>query len=199
MHKEIFSDGTSKLFVGFNGLTENNKLTQSTLSLSIYVIDDSALKHIYSAKLNYKQTVKLFSHLKSVSIIADDSKTETGTFIEVSTDSAALLSAIEKVDATLVKGILEKAPQTEKLKLILQALSQGEIQDLEASIKQANHKRALAHLKLMLNLADPGDIVANIKKHPDLSPYAANQPEKIFQNWIEQNTWTLGIDLRKAG
>src|SRR5205823_12190851 len=42
------------------------------------------------------------------------------------------------------------------------------------------------------------NITDSIKIHENLSGYVAGQPEKIFQNWIEKNTWTLGIDyIRK--
>jgi hypothetical protein len=193
-HKQILSDGKRKLFVGFNGVTPQNKLTDKTLSLAIYAIESQSSKHIFSVKLDCTQTRKLFNHLKTVSIIADEAKTETATFIEAGTESAALLNAIERVDPALIKAVLEKAPQPEKLKLILQALSETEIQDLEASIKQTNHKRALAHLTGLLELEATGDIVARIRQYPELSLYVARQPERIFQKWIERNTWSLGID-----
>ena len=46
----------------------------------------------------------------------------------------------------------------------------------------------------MLELEVTTTITVSIKDHAHLSEYVAGQPEKIFQNWIEKNIWTLGID-----
>lgn len=195
--KEIFSNGSTKLFINYSGVSPENCTNKDELSLTIYAIDTNSLKHIFSETLNYEQTLAFFTHLNSVSILRENSVTHTGEFVEVTKDLQEILARIKKVDSSLVKTILDKADEDEKLKLIVEALSESEIQNLQASIKQTNHQKSLADLKLLLELEATTNITDSIKTHENLSEYVAGQPEKIFQNWIEKNIWTLGIDYIK--
>ena len=192
--KEIFSKGSIKLFINFTGVSPDNFATTNELSLTIYAINTADYSHIFSETLNYEQSLELFNQLNSVSIIRDNSSTYTKEFIEVTEDVAELLSIIKTVDSSLLKKILDKAGENEKLKLIVEALTDSEIENLQASIKQTTHQKALYNFYHLLELEETTTITDSIKDHAHLSEYVAGQPEKIFQNWIEKNIWTLGID-----
>jgi hypothetical protein len=192
--KEIFSKGSIKLFINFTGVSPDNYSTTKELSLTIYAINTADYSHIFSETLNYEQSLELFNQLNSVSIIRDNSSTHTNEFIEVTEDVAEFLSIIKTVDSSLVKKILDKAGENDKLNLILEALTDSEIENLQASIKQTTHQKALYNFYHLLELEETTTITDSIKDHAHLSEYVAGQPEKIFQNWIEKNIWTLGID-----
>lgn len=192
--KEIFSKGSIKLYINFTGVSPDNFTTASQLSLTIYAINTTDYSHIFSETLNYKQSLELFNQLNSVSIIRDNSSTHTKEFIEVTEDISELLSLIKTVDGSLVKQILDKAGENEKLQLIVEALTDSEIENLQASIKQSIHQRALSNLYHLLELEETTNITESIKAHAHLSEYVAGQPEKIFQNWVEKNIWALGLD-----
>lgn len=192
--KEIFSKESLKLYINFTGVSPDNYISTNEFSLTIYAINTADFSHIFSETLNFEQSLELFNHLNSVSIIRDNSSTHTSEFIEVTKDVAEILSLIKTVDSSLVKKILDKAGENEKLQLIVEALTESEIENLQASIKQTTHQRALSNLQQLLELEETTNITDSIKTHEQLSDYIAGQPEKIFQNWIEKNIWTLGID-----
>jgi len=196
-NKMIFSKGNIKLFINFSGVNSDNCINRDELSFSIYAVDSHTQKYIFSETLNFEQTLNLYNHLNSFSILRDNSKTTTGEFVEVTPDTNEIIKFIKNVDSTLIKTILDKACEDEKLKLIIEALSESEIENLQASIKQSNHQKALKNLNLLLELEATSNIVKSIKDHECLFEYIASQPEKIFQNWIEKNIWTLGIEYIK--
>ncbi|MCK9398523.1 MAG: DUF4263 domain-containing protein [Bacteroidales bacterium] len=192
--KEIFSKGSLKLYINFTGISDDNFTNTTDFSLTIYAINTADYSHVFSETLNYQQSLELFNHLNSLSIIRDNSTTHTGEFIEVTNDIAEILSLIKTVDSSLVKKILDKAGENEKLKLIVEALTESEIENLQASIKQTTHQKALFNLRHLLDLEETTNIIESIRTFENLAEYIAGQPEKIFQNWIEKNIWTLGID-----
>lgn len=192
--KEIFSNGRLKLFVNYTGINPNNMTDKKALSLSVYAIDTKTYKHIFSESLSYDEIFALYNHLNSVSIVRDSSAVGTGEFVEVTKDLKEKLNVLQTVDSVLVKSLLDKAGDSEKLKLILDALTDSEIEHLHASIKQKTHHTALANLKHLLELEKTSTVTETIKEHQHLAEYKAGQPEKIFQNWIERNTWTLGVE-----
>ena len=192
--KEIFSKGSIKLYINFSGISAENTTNKDDFSLTIFAINTTDYSHIFSETLNYEQSLELFNRLNSVSIIRDNSETHTSEFIEVTKDLQEIISLVKTVDSSLVKNILDKADKNEKLKLIIEALSESEIENLQASIKQTSHQKALKNLSHLLELEETTSITETIKHHEHLTDYVAGQPEKIFQNWIEKNIWTLGID-----
>ncbi len=72
-----------------------------------------------------------------------------------------------------------------------------EAENLDAAIKQKEYKKALKHLEELLEFEERNVLVYEANKRDDLSKYKANQPEKIFQNWIENNLWIFGVDYHK--
>jgi NADH dehydrogenase/NADH:ubiquinone oxidoreductase subunit G len=195
--KEIFSKGTIKLYINYNGVSADNITNTDDFSLTIYAINTSNYTHIFSETLNFAQSLELFNHLNSVSIIRENSETHTKEFVEVTKDIAEILALVKTVDSSLVKRILDKADKDEKLQLIVDALTESEIENLQASIKQTHHQKALVNLSQLLELEETTTITDTVKEHANLTEYVAGQSEKIFQNWIEKNIWTLGIDYIK--
>jgi hypothetical protein len=195
--KEIFSDGRIKVFINFSGIASDNSTNKSDLALTIFAIDQSTYKHVFSVTLNCEQTKSLYNHLNGVPLIKDDNENNECQFIEMTNELSELLPILNKVDSKLLKSLLSKVNENEKLKLVLEALSESEIQNLHAAIRQTTHQKALHNLLLLLKLESESNIIETIQEHSQLQNYFAKQPEKIFQNLIEQNIWTLGIDYIK--
>jgi hypothetical protein len=195
--KEIFSNNLVKLYINFTGISSSNITNKDDLSLSIFAIQRDTLKHIFSETLSFDQIQELYNHLNSISIIRNNGITHSKEFIEITDDVADILAIIKTVDSKLVKSLLDKVNEDEKLALVLEALNESEIQNLHASIRQTCNKKSLANLRHLLELEETTTITESIRLHENLAEYVAGQSEKIFQNWIERNIWTLGIDYIK--
>jgi len=195
--KEIFSNGHLKLLINFIGANSENVIRKKDLGLSFFALNTKTLEPIFSAQLNFTQIKTLYNHLDSVSIIKDEDLSTTNEFIEVTSNIADILAIINNTNSESIKSVLNKINDEEKIALIIEALNEDEIQNLHASIRQTNHKKSLSNLLQLLNLEEENKITDNIKLYPNLEQYAAGQSEKIFQNWIEENIWTLGIDYIK--
>ena len=132
--KELFSKDSIKLYINFSGISPENCINKEDLSLIIYAFDTKNFQQIFSEKLEYEQILDLFNQLNSLSIIRDNSSTFTNEFIEVTKELQEILPFIKSVDSTIIKAILDKARKGNKLNLIIDALSDIEIKDLNASI-----------------------------------------------------------------
>ncbi|MFP9098212.1 Shedu anti-phage system protein SduA domain-containing protein [Flavobacterium sp. RHBU_24] len=195
-HKEIFSNDKVRLFINYGGIDDTNTTNKENISLSIYAVNIKTLEPVFSEKLNFEQIKTLYNHLNSVSIISGESYT-TSEFTEITDDIAEIMSMIKHIDVKSLKSLFEKIDHNEKIDLLLKALTENEIQNLHATIRQNNHRKALTNLAQLLDLEEKHNIIDEIKFHTNLIEYKAGQPEKIFQNWIEHNLWTLGIDYVK--
>lgn len=195
--KEIYASDRFKLYINFNGICPENTTNKKDLSLSIFAIDRKKYEHVFSEELNFEEIQSLFNQLNSIAIVRNSATTHTSKFVDVNQDIADILTIVQNVDSSLVKSILDKADENDKLKLVLTALTESEIQNLHASIRQTNHQREIQNLRSLLDLEENSSITEAIKDNVALTDYAAKQPEKIFQNWIEKNIWTLGIDYIK--
>ncbi len=113
-------------------------------------------------------------------------------------DNQDLMKSIKRFDSNLLKSILDKIENDEiKFKTIIDSLSDIQLDNLEATIKQTTYKKSIEDLNQLLNLEDAGNIVEDIKSIEDLNKYKAGQPEKIFQNWIDENLWVFGVEYYK--
>ncbi len=192
--KELLSRPGVQLYININGIDQDNITNSDDFQLTIYALNPDNSTHLFSQSLTYNESIDLFNYLKSISIIRDNTKANTAKFIEITKDLKGIISYIETLDSSLLKAILDKANENEKLKLLLDVLSESELQNLQASIKQASHQKALSNLKHLLELEETTTITDAIINYVNLKEYIAGQPEKIFQNWIEKNTWTLGVE-----
>jgi hypothetical protein len=195
--KEIYANERLKLFVNFSGIDESDSTNKENIKLNIYAVQLRNNKHFFSAVLDYRQIKELFDHLNSVSLFSKELANDDIRFIEADSNIQNIVNLFKKVDSTLLKLIFDKVQENEKLQLVLEALTESEIQNLHASIRQSRHQKAIANLKDLLELEENTNITEAIKSKPNLVEYDANQSEKIFQNWIEKNIWTLGIDYIK--
>ncbi len=196
-HQEIYSDGKTKVFVNFNGVEEGNIVDQQKLTLNLYAIDVKTYRNIFSIVLNFSQILQLYKHLHDVSLIRDNPNISISKFFELTGNQKDLIALIHTVDAALFKVILDKANQTEKIKLIVDALSDSEISSLYASAKHTKYRHALLHLEELLSMSTNPTMLSDVADSEKLKIYAAGQREKIFQNWIEQNLWSLGVEYIK--
>ncbi len=134
-----------------------------------------------------------FSNKSYFKINDDDIKKQKQFWL----DNKDLIKSINRFDSSLLKQIFSKIEDEKKLGIIMGSLSSVELDNLEATIKQTAHKESIEDLNSLLNLEKDGNIVESIKKQETLTKYVAGQPEKIFQNWIEENLWIFGVEYYK--
>ncbi|OLY94412.1 protein of unknown function [Cnuella takakiae] len=194
--REIFKNEKLRLFINFGGIDSNDSTSRERLTLNLYALNNK-FNHLFSATLQYSEIKLIYDSLNSISILKDETLDNECSFISASEDIREIASKIDNVDVSLLKSVFNKIGENDKLTTVLNALSESEIQNLHAAIRQTNHRKALDDLLLLLQLEAGGNITEEIKEHPSLTRYLAKQPEKIFQNWIEQNLWTLGVDYVK--
>jgi len=98
----------------------------------------------------------------------------------------------------LLKTVLDKFTEKDKVEKLFEILSEVELEYLTTAHKHQVYKTELENLNKLLELEDSGNIVEAIKVYDALKPYYAGQPEKIFQNWIEKNySWIFGVEYLK--
>lgn len=121
----------------------------------------------------------------------------SGKIIETTEGVTKIINSLKNVNPEILKTVLNKLNENEKIETILESLSKIELKNLSAAHKLKEYKIELENLEKLLELEENSNIIEEIIKYPNLSPYKAGQPEKIFQNWIEQNPWVFGIDYIK--
>lgn len=194
--KEIFSNGNICLKVNFSGI-KNDIVNATSLNMSFYAYDKNTSQPIFSETLNFEQIKNLQKHLNSISIIRNDSKTVSGKFIETTDNILEILNGLKNINPKILKTILSKLNKDEKIKTLLVSLSEIELKNLSAAHRQKKYQAEIKNLEQLLELEKRNSIVKDIKNHDNLKSYIAGQPEKIFQNWIEQNLWVFGIEYIK--
>src|SRR3989338_1793480 len=121
----------------------------------------------------------------------------SGKIIETTEEVLSIINGLENIDPEILKTILNKLKEKEKIDTILETLSKIELKHLSAANKQRIYQAEIDNLKQLLELEEKDNIVEEIKNYESLSSYTAGQPEKIFQNWIEKNLWVFGIEYIK--
>ncbi len=191
LQKEIFTNGTLKIMVNVSGVGTDDTINIKNFKLEVYAFDK---KFIFSEHLNIEDIRDLYNYLSQFSVITNTKTNTTEKFIEVTGDLIDIVKRIETVDTKFVKLILDKVDEEDKLKTILESLTNFEVENLQATIQQKTNKTAIAHLEELLQMEQDGNIVNAIQNINYLELYKAKQPEKIFQNWIENNLWVLGVE-----
>lgn len=195
-HKEIFSNGKVVLNVNFSGI-KDDIANATTLTMSFYAYDKITAKPVFTETLNFGQIKCLYEHLNQISIVRDGSKNTSGKFIETTNEILEILNGLKNIDPKILNTILKKLNEDEKIKTLLESLSEIELKNLSAAHKQKSYQTEIKNLEQLIDLEEKGSIIEDIKKHDNLKFYSAGQPEKIFQNWIEQNLWVFGIEYIK--
>lgn len=191
--KVILENSELQVYVNFHGITDIGVFEKDSLEMHVYAINKLSCKQIFSLKLSYEEISNLYGHISSISIIRE-SKQISGRFIEITDSGVELLQVINKVDLSLVKALFDKADKDEKLKLIVDALSNSEVENLYASIKYNEYSKELDNLCELLKAEDSANLLDLVKQDSRFENYKAGQQEKVFQNWIEKNLWVLGVD-----
>ena len=90
--------------------------------------------------------------------------------------------------------------RSEKNKLFekfIENIDEYEVENLDAAIKQKEYKKSLKALEVLIEMAGNKDFFEKVKSDPELQKYRANQLEKVFHNWIENNLWIFGVEYHK--
>ncbi len=201
--KELFSNDSLTLKVNFSGI-KNSVVKASDLIMSVYAYDKTGTP-IFSETLTFEQIKSLYEHLDQISIIKDSTKITTGKFIETTGEVIDILNRLSYVDSNILKIVLNKVKDEEKIKNLFTALSEEEddagnniLENLNSLQINKSWQAEIDNLQLLLQLEETGNIVEEIKKYEKLKSYFASQPEKIFQKWIEKNIqWVFGISYIK--
>lgn len=201
--KEIFSSSNHSLKVNFTGI-KDSIVNSTDLKMSIYAFDTQG-RPKFSETLDFNQIKSLYDHLHQISIIKDSSQITSGKFIETTDDVATFINKLNEVDSSIIKVVLNKLKDEDKIKSLFTALSDEEddagnniIDNLAGLQKQKLWRTEIQNLELLLKLEEGESIVEKIKLHDNLKVYLAGQPEKIFQNWIINNIkWIFGVEYIK--
>jgi hypothetical protein len=191
--KEIYSDDHISLRANFTGIVDN-ETTHETLKMTLFAINKHTGQPVFNTTLSFETIRDLYTHLNSISIIRDAESNKSARFIESSEEIQNLLSQLESLGAKALGPILKKITGSEKVTELLQNLTDIELDSLSAAYKHQTYKQELENLEKLLELEETGNIVKELPKNENLLKYAAKQPEKVFQNWIEQNIWVFGVE-----
>jgi len=193
---EVYSDARSTLKINFTGIRNSETDTES-LGLAVFAFDTKSGEAIFNGNLKYAQIRDLYDHLNQISIIRDGTKISSGKFVETDEDVVDLINKIDDIGGNALASILSALDSDERISELLKVLSETELRSISAAQKHAKYKRAYDDLLELLDLEKKGEIVNSIKDKEYLSIYVAAQPEKIFQNWIENNLWVFGVEYSK--
>ncbi|MBU1064001.1 hypothetical protein KKC74_04240, partial [bacterium] len=194
--KEIFSNENLTLKANFSGI--KGRITNtSDLKMSIYAYDKNTGAPIFSEVLCFDEIKSLYEHLNQISIIKDSTQTTSGKFIETTGGFLDTLNKLKGIDSKVLNTVLDRLKEDKYLKQ-LENDEDAIIEYLFAEHKHQVWQIEIDNLEKLLQLEEAGNIVKEIKKHEDLKPYMAGQPEKIFEKWITNNIkWVFGIEYIK--
>jgi hypothetical protein len=191
--KEIFSNSNLTLKVNFTGI-KGNTVSATDLKLSIYAYTNTGQPK-FAETLNYEQIKSLYDHLDQISIIKDSALQFSGKFIESNGEITDILRKLNNVDPSILKIILSKLKEQDKINNLLTFLSEYELDALSSLRKQQMWRIEINNLCKLLQFEESDNLVEEVNRDEALISYRAGQPEKIFQNWIEKNyVWIFGIE-----
>lgn len=192
-HKELFNNGKVRLFVNFSNI--KGDVADETMTLHFYATDSNGIP-IFTEKLDVDEIRKLYKHLDSISVIRDGAE-KSAKFVETTDEINLLLNQLKESDLETILNLLEKFESQEKIKGLLDSLSELEIENLHGAFHHKLITKEIAILEELIELELAGKITTDIKSKTHLLKYSAGQPEKIFQNWIESNLWVFGVEYIK--
>jgi hypothetical protein len=189
-HKELFNNGKVRLFVNLSNIKDD--VADETMTLHFYATDSNGIP-IFTETLEIDQIRDLYRHLNAVSVIKDKTS-QSAKFIETSDEIDLILNQLKESDLQTILNLLEKFESQEKIKGLLESLSNLEIENLNGAYHHRLISTEIENLEKLISLEVDGSITKTIGVHEELLKYSAGQPEKIFQNWIESNLWVFGIE-----
>lgn len=186
---EISNDGQTRFYVNVSNIVEDRP--DEELEVTFYAVRNDGTP-VFTRKINVNEVRGLFSHLKAVTVISEG-RPQSAQIVE-STDAINLLiEQLDEVEIETIKTLLEKFESDEKIKGLLESLSELEIVNLYGAYHHKRMKDELDALELLIALETESKL-KELESYPNLIKYKAGQPEKIFQNWIEGNLWIFGIE-----
>jgi len=96
-----------------------------------------------------------------------------------------LVEGISRFDANLLRRLFSKVADGKRLQMIVDSLSEIDLDNLSATIRQTSHKKALRDLERLLELEHSGDVVAAVASDPALKQFNAGKPEDVFRKWLD--------------
>ena len=192
-HKELFDNGKIKLMANFSKI--KGDIADEDLKLNFYAVDRDGLP-VFAESLDIEAIRSLYDHLSLITVIKDGSS-KSSKFIETSDEINVILKQLESSDLETILQLLEKFETEDKVKGLLESLSDLEIENLHGAFQHKLITKEIENLEKLIDLEMEGKITSEIDSHEELRKYKAGQPEKIFQNWIESNLWVFGIDYIK--
>lgn len=193
-HIELFNSGTVRLFINFSNI--KGDVADESITFHIYAINQLGTP-IFTQDLGITELRILYRHLEAITVIKDGAK-KSSKFIETTDEINLIIEQLKESDLLTILTLLEKFESSDKIKGLLSSLSELEIENLHGAYHHKLMSIEVANLQKLIDIEITANITDEIKNHPELVKYAAGQPEKIFQNWIESNLWIFGIDyIRK--
>jgi hypothetical protein len=192
-HKELFNNGKIRLMANFANIKED--VADENMTLNFYAVNSDGIP-LFTESLNIEDIRSLYNHLGLISIVKDGNS-KSARFIETSDEINLILEKLGSSDLETILQLLEKFESEEKIKGLLESLSDLEIENLHGAFQHKLITTEIENLEKLIQLEIEGNITSEINNHEELIKYKAGQPEKIFQNWIESNLWVFGIDYIK--
>jgi hypothetical protein len=192
-HKELFNNGKVRLYVNLSNIKDD--VADETMTLHFFATNNEGIP-IFTETLEIEEIRDLYRHLNAISVIRDETS-KSAKFIETSDEIDLLLSKLQENDLQTILSLLEKFESHDKVRGLLESLSNLEIENLHGAYHHKLISNEIQNLEKLIELEVEGNITKTIGEHEELLKYAAGQPEKIFQNWIESNLWVFGIEYIK--
>ncbi len=192
-HKELFNNGKIKLMANFANI--KGDVADENMTLNFYAVNRDGIP-LFTESLNIEDIRSLYNHLGLISIVKDGNS-KSAKFIETSDEINLILEKLGSSDLDTILQLLEKFESEEKIKGLLESLSDLEIENLHGAFQHKIITSEIENLEKLIQFEMKGNITSEINNHVELLKYKAGQPEKIFQNWIESNLWVFGIDYIK--
>lgn len=171
-----------------------NDIPDENIELHFYAVDACG-SPIFNERFDVEVARLIYSHLNPISVISDCKK-QSGKIVEVSNVAQTLLQNLKNDDIEIITTLLEKFDPKSKVKGLLNSLSDLEIENLHGAYFHKHMKNEISNLEKLINLEKIKNL-DETKTNNDLKKYNAKQPEKIFQNWIEENLWIFGVEYIK--
>lgn len=194
--KEIYSDQLTSVRINFTGITDGTT-NPETLKMTLFAINRKTGVPVFNSTLSFETIQELYQHLDGISIVRDADNSSSSKFIESNEDTIELIKKLDDLDPQVVGSLLSKISDDEKIPELIKNLTAAELSSLSAAYKHQSYKQELENLEELIGLDEAGEVLKEVVAREHLVEYFARQPEKIFQNWIEQNLWVFGIDYSK--
>lgn len=192
-NQTIYETSEVRLVINYSWINDEVALA-TEIKLQFFAFEKWSFQEIFNETLEIDNIRLLYKHLDSISILKDSSLVESGSFIELSTKSLIdFISSVKKIDDSVISLVLSKISTED----ILKSLSVLDLDNLSAWHKQQKYKLELKKLSLILQLEKLWSLLKMISKISFISEYSAWQPEKILQNWLENNLWVFWVEYEK--